>query len=123
MTSSKMIYFAALMVAVLANVSANISLKVAMTRLPSDSVKAAIFQLFERASFWIGFACAGILLSFYLIAIRNGPVSVAYILVTSLAMVGMVLVEYRFFGVPLGTTKLLGMALVIGGVLLVGRTQ
>lgn len=121
MMSGKFVYYTALLIAVFANVAANISLKVAVSRLTIDSVKMTIFHLLEQITFWIGLGSAAVLLAFYLVAIRNGPVSVAYVFVTSLAMIGMVLVEYRFFGVPLGAMKMLGILLVISGVMLVGK--
>lgn len=121
MISGKLIYLGAIAVAVLANVTANIALKMAMAALVPGSPKAKIFQLLELVSFWVGLCAAGLLLVSYLVALRSGPVSVAYITVTSLAMVGLVFVEKSFFGSSIEMAKILGVCLVISGMILVTK--
>ncbi len=116
-----MLYWGPLMLAVVANVGANIALKTAMVSVSAPTNKEMIFQIVEKTSFWIGIACAGILLLSYLVAIRQMPVSNAYITVTSLAMVGLVSVEWLAYGTPLGISKILGMVLVICGISLLTK--
>lgn len=121
MTSGKAFYWGALVVAVIANVTANTALKIAMASISPDSDKGVALQVLGTASFWVGLFFCGILLVSYLAAIRSLPVSVAYVLVTSLAMVGLVIVERILLGVPLETARILGMGLAICGVWLMTR--
>jgi multidrug transporter EmrE-like cation transporter len=81
----------------------------------------AIYQLLSQMSFWIGLTFAGVLLTSYLIAIRDIPVSIAYVAVTSLAMVGLVIIEASFHSAGLGLSKILGMSLVVAGVFLLTK--
>jgi multidrug transporter EmrE-like cation transporter len=116
------IYWIALIIAVASNVTSNISLKIAMSEISPTSEKATLLQIIELKSFWIGIFFAGALLCSYLFAIRTLPVSIAYAVVTSLAMVGLLIMERVIFGTTIDTTKLIGIALVIAGVFLLTRT-
>lgn len=117
------LYFswAALALAVTANVVANASLRQAMVSVNSDSNKSVFVQVLTQPSFWIGLVFAGILLLSYLAAIRNIPVGTAYAFTTSLAMVGIIVVEHRLFGTSISTSKSAGIAFVALGVWLMTK--
>jgi len=123
MIANSMSHWLALAVAVVANVAANTALKVAMSSVTGNSGKVAFLQLLSLGSFWIGLVFAGILLVSYLLALKSIPVSIAYVCVTSLAMVGLVIVEKGLFGVQVGPAKIAGILLVIAGVWLLSRTS
>ena len=117
------LYFswAALALAVTANVVANASLRQAMVSVNSDSNKSVFVQVLTQPSFWICLVFAGILLLSYLAAIRNIPVGTAYAFTTSLAMVGIIVVEHRLFGTSISTSKSAGIAFVALGVWLMTK--
>lgn len=121
MTEQKLVYWAALFVAVIANVVANSALKVAVASISANSVRGVLLQLLSQASLWIGLAFAAVLLVSYMTALRGLPASTAYIVVSSLAVLGLLVVDNTLFGIPLGGTKLLGTALAVCGVWLMTR--
>lgn len=112
MISTKLVYLWALTVAVPTNVTANASLKMAMVAVSPDSEKAKVLQLLEQSSFWVGLVSAGLLLVSYLVAIRSGPVGTDYITVTSLATVGLLVVERKIFVVPVCMAKIVEVFLI-----------
>jgi multidrug transporter EmrE-like cation transporter len=118
----KLFSWAVLLVAVAANVTANVSLKLAMTSPPSDEGGRSLLRVLSLGSFWVGLLAAGVLLVSYLLALRTIAVSTAYVAVTSLAMIGLVLAERKVFGAPIDASKLAGMACVVVGVWLLART-
>ncbi len=111
----------ALAVAVIANISANLLLKQVMVRVDPASTRSTLLQVLSSASFWLGIAAAAVLLLAYLVAIRNISVGTAYVVTTSLAMVGIVLLENRLFDVSIGPTKAVGIVLVVLGVWMISR--
>ena len=121
MMSQKFFYWGALAIAIVANISANTALKKTMTSVSGSSGKELVLHVLTQASFWIATIFLGILLISYLAALRSVPVSVAYVAVTSFALVGLVIVERFYLGAPLGVTKLFGVALVVSGVVLMAK--
>jgi multidrug transporter EmrE-like cation transporter len=121
MTSEKLFYCGALVVAVIASVAANTAFKLAVASISSNSDKGAILQILSQVSFWAGLFFAALLLISYVSAIRGVAVSIAYVTLTSLAMVGLVVVDRGLFGVPVDIAKIFGMALAISGVWLMTR--
>ena len=121
MTSGKSLYWAALLLAVLANVGANAALKAAMTSIPEDAGDGKWLAVLERGSFWLGIALLGVVFVSYLFALRSLPVSVAYVAITSLAMIGAIAVESYFYGIPVGLGKAAGICFIITGIWLITR--
>jgi multidrug transporter EmrE-like cation transporter len=121
MTEQKLVYWAALFVAVIANVVANSALKVAVASVSANSDRGVLLQLLSQASLWVGLAFATVLLVSYMAALRGLPASTAYVVVSSLAVLGLLVVDNALYGIPLGGTKLLGTALAVGGVWLMTR--
>jgi hypothetical protein len=52
MTSERLLYWGALAVAVIANVSANTALKITMASISTDSAKGTVLQVLTKGSFW-----------------------------------------------------------------------
>lgn len=117
----KVIAWISLAFAIMANVVSNASIKAAVLRAPSELGFQYFLQILTEPRFWIGAACAGVVLGLYTVAIRSIPVSVAYMTITSMAMVGLVLVDKSVFDVAIGATRIFGMFLIISGVWLVSR--
>ena len=118
MSANKLIYWIVLATAVVANIGANTAFKIAVSSLPEGARLSSALKVFDKASLWIGLFLAGVLLLSYLIAIRQIPVSIAYATVTSLAMIGLVVVDSLLFDLTLSYVRLLGIGLVILGVFL-----
>ncbi len=121
MPEQKLLYWAALFAAVIANVVANSALKVAVASISADSERGVLLQLLGQASLWVGLAFAAVLLVAYMAALRGLPASTAYVVVSSLAILGLLAVDKALFGVPLGGAKLLGSAFAVCGVWLMTR--
>lgn len=120
---TRMMTFAwlAIGIAVLANVVANITLKVAMTSAGEKAGVTAFSSALSTGTFWLGVLSAGVLLLSYLYAIKSIPVGTAYVVTTSLAMVGIAFAENRFFGTAITAPKLFGILLVIAGIAVISR--
>tara|TARA_R110002167_G_scaffold145278_2_gene336218 strand:+ start:61 stop:432 length:372 start_codon:yes stop_codon:yes gene_type:complete len=121
MSAANVIYWSALAIAIGSNVGANLALKVAMSSLGDADSGPFLLRVMQQVSFWVGLVLAGVLLISYLFAIRHIPVSIAYISVTSLAMVGLLIADLIWFGHPATLSKFFGVCLVIGGVWLISR--
>lgn len=117
----KLISWIALVLAVVANIGSNAALKRAVASLSPDAAEGPVVQLLRNGYLWIGLTLAAVLLISYLAVIRHFPISVAYLTVTALAMVGLVVVDATFFGLKLGVLNLLGIGLVMVGLALVLR--
>lgn len=116
MVFDKTIYWVALSVAVLANITANTALKIAVGSITQGSFRDKLLHFFAQGSFWLGCASALLLLVSYLIAIRGVPLSSAYPIVTTLALVGLILVDKFLFGSAISSTKIIGIGLIMVGV-------
>lgn len=114
-------YWGALLVAVVANVVANSAFKIAVSAASARSGRLLSVELLAQGSLWIGVAFAFVLLVAYLAALRGLPASIAYVGVSTLAVVGLVIVDRALFGVPIGAAKLAGIALAIAGVWLMAK--
>ena len=109
-----------LLLAALANIAANSSLRQAAQRIKGEKDLIAILVgLLAQPVFWLGLLSAGCLLFAFTMALRETPVSIAYPVVTSLAIAGLLLLDYGLLGQPIGGLRLLGVALIIIGVAIV----
>ena len=111
----------ALLVSVAANVASNIAFKRFMDSATLEPSWPALRSALLTPSLWIGLVCAGIVLAAYLFAIRLVPLGVAYATATSLSAFGIAAAGVLLFGETLKTSAMIGIALVIGGVLLIAR--
>ncbi len=111
----------ALLLSVAANVGSNIAFKRFMDSATLEFSWHAVWSALLTPSFWIGGICAVTVLLTYLFAIRVVPLGVAYPLVTSLSTICVALAGVTLFGETLKPVAMLGIALVIGGVVLIAR--
>ena len=114
----KLISWTALLLAVAANIGANAAFKTAVASVSAGAAASAPLQLLRSGYLWIGLTLAAVLLVSFLVALRQIPVSVAYLAISALATVGLVVVDSALFGLKLGLHNVLGMALVIAGLAL-----
>ncbi len=111
-------YWAAILLAVLANVTANISLKYFSKEIDFESESSVLIQSLSRPSLWIGLVSAALLLVFYVYALRGISLALAYAVVTGLALVCLTLASSPLFGLTITWSNYAGMILVVSGILL-----
>jgi multidrug transporter EmrE-like cation transporter len=107
----------ALIVAVLANVLTNISLKLAAKNVASGSLGNLPASFLAQPWTWVGVAAGGILLASYVVAIRQLGLGYCYATVTSLALVLLTIAAAVVLGERLTLTSVVGVSLVLLGVL------
>jgi multidrug transporter EmrE-like cation transporter len=76
--------------------------------------------LFRSPSFWAGMLCYGTSVCVWLAALSKAPVSTAYPML-SLGYVAVATVSFLWLGESMGLPKVLGIALICAGVVLVSR--
>ncbi|WP_138935631.1 DMT family transporter [Roseovarius arcticus] len=116
-------YWCVLLIAVCANVFANVAFKSAMRDIPAPLDLGAISTLFVAPWMWAGMASAVLLLTCFLIAIRGIDLSVAYPAITGLAMVGIILAGNFLFAEALSLQKLAGVGFVIVGIIILSQVK
>jgi multidrug transporter EmrE-like cation transporter len=109
------------------NAAAQLALKVATRPLAAfaqfdgATLTASILVLARSAPFWVGMFCYGASLCVWLAALSRAPVSIAYPMLS----VGYVIVAFAsmlWLGETLSPAKMLGIALICMGVVLVSRS-
>lgn len=113
MSGSAWIGWTALAAAVAANVGANLLLKhaVGLGQKPEAGGGSLLTQ--NPPVLVAGIMLAGLLLGFYLLALRHLPVSIAYPVVTGSAMVGIAIFSTTLFSEPLSLGKIVGITGII----------
>ena len=110
------------------NAAAQLLLKVATRPLAHfsgfnvDTLGGAIAILAKSAPFWTGMFCYGASLCVWLAALSKAPVSTAYPML-SLGYVVVAVVSVLWLGEGMAPAKVLGIALICGGVILVSRSS
>lgn len=107
----------ALVVAVLANVLTNISLKLAAKNVAGASFENLPLSFLAQPWTWVGVGAGGILLASYVVAIRQLGLGYCYATVTSLALVLLTISAAVVLGERLTLTSVAGVSLVLLGVL------
>jgi multidrug transporter EmrE-like cation transporter len=110
------------------NAAAQLLLKVATRPLAHfsdfsvDTLGNAAVILSRSPSFWTGMVCYGASLCVWLAALSKAPVSTAYPML-SLGYVAVAVVSVLWLGESLSVPKVLGIALICAGVILVSRSS
>src|ERR1700743_1647060 len=108
------------------NAAAQLLLKVATKSLShfsefnADILSSSVVILFKSPSFWAGMLCYGASLCVWIAALSKAPVSTAYPML-SLGYVVVAAVSVTWLGEILTVPKVLGIALICVGVVLVSR--
>ena len=106
-------------VAIGANVCANLAFKHAMQSTISILEKRPLIILLANPWIWVGMLSAALLLGCYLYALRGIDISVAYPIVTGIAMIFLALFGAWLFSESLTILKIIGVGLVIFGIFLI----
>ena len=77
-----LVYWIAVAVAVIANIVANAAFKTSVAVVSGESILDKVVQLLASPAFWLGAVSATVLLVSFLVAVKNGPMSTTYVLLT-----------------------------------------
>lgn len=108
-----------LTLAVVANIASNFLFKTAMAAFPSEISVASVLRFALNPYLWMAVLCCAVLLSSYLLALRQIELTVSYSFVVSLSLVGIMVLSPVILGEPLRFQTMAGAILVIGGILLI----
>lgn len=86
-----------------------------------DTLRYSIASLGTSLPFWTGMLCYGASVCVWLAALSKAPVSTAYPML-SLGYIVVAAVSVLWMGESLSAAKILGIALICGGVVLVSRS-
>jgi multidrug transporter EmrE-like cation transporter len=86
-----------------------------------DTLRYSIVSLGTSLPFWTGMLCYGASVCVWLAALSKAPVSTAYPML-SLGYIVVAAVSVLWMGESLSPAKILGIALICGGVVLVSRS-
>ncbi len=120
--------WALILIGVGLNAAAQLLLKVStrpLSHLADFSVPtlmSAVWILARSLPFWVGMVCYGTSLCVWLAALSKAPVSTAYPML-SLGYIVVAAVSVMWLGETLSPAKVLGIALICGGVVLVSRSS
>jgi multidrug transporter EmrE-like cation transporter len=110
------------------NAAAQLLLKVAtrplahFTVFNADTLNSSVLILFKSLPFWSGMVCYAASVCVWVAALSKAPVSTAYPML-SLGYVVVAAVSVAWLGESLTAGKLLGIALICTGVVLVSRSS
>jgi len=110
------------------NAAAQLLLKVAtrplahVSQFNADALVSSVTILCRSGAFWTGMICYGASLCVWLAALSKAPVSTAYPML-SLGYVVVAAVSVLWLGESMGPAKMLGIALICAGVVLVSRSS
>jgi multidrug transporter EmrE-like cation transporter len=110
------------------NAAAQLLLKLAtrplghFTVFNADTLNSSVITLFKSVPFWTGMVCYGASLCVWVAALAKAPVSTAYPML-SLGYVVVAAVSVAWLGETLTASKVLGIALICTGVVLVSRSS
>ncbi|HUY84298.1 MAG TPA: SMR family transporter [Steroidobacteraceae bacterium] len=113
---------------VLLNAAAQLLLKAAarplagLTRFDAATLAAGVALLLRSATFWAGMCCYAVSVCVWIAALAKAPVSVAYPML-SLGYVVVAAASVLWLGETLSPAKVLGIALICLGVVLVSRSS
>jgi multidrug transporter EmrE-like cation transporter len=110
------------------NAAAQLLLKVAtrplahFTEFNAATLSGSVVILLKSPPFWTGMVCYGASVCVWLAALSKAPVSTAYPML-SLGYVVVAAVSVLWLGESMTPAKVLGIALICGGVILVSRSS
>lgn len=107
------------LLAVCGNILSNVMFKNAMEQAPDELSAGALFGFAFNPYLWAGGFAAVCMLGCYLLALREGGLSVSYATVTSLSLVGITVISALMLREPLSWQSIAGVALVLGGIMMI----
>ena len=109
--------------AVVANVVLNLCLKIVSSLLSPDAPLALATRVLSAPATWIGVISAFVLVASFALSLKSFPLSVSYTVITSLAMVSLVLVALVAGFETFSLWRTLGILLVVSGVIVIGLSS
>lgn len=109
-----------LVLAVAANASASIFLKVAVSSARKQSILLDPLSYISNVWLWLGLFLYGLAFVFYTASLSQFPLNVAHPVITAGAIVTVVAASTMVFGEPFDFVILFGMGLVLGGLVVLG---
>jgi multidrug transporter EmrE-like cation transporter len=88
----------------------------------ADVLSSSVITLFKSVPFWTGMLCYSLSLCVWVAALTKAPVSTAYPML-SLGYVLVAALSVAWLGETMTPAKILGIALICTGVLLVSRSS
>jgi multidrug transporter EmrE-like cation transporter len=109
-----------LILAVAANASASILLKVAVSSVRKQSILLDPLSYVSSVWLWLGLFLYGCAFVFYTASLSQFPLNVAHPVITAGAIVTVVGASTLIFGEPFDLITLFGMGLVVSGLVVLG---
>ena len=107
--------------AILFNATANILIKVSMSRISGSGAASILAAALSQPVFWAGLISFGLALAAYSLVLTRLNLSIAYPIMVSMGLVIVVLVSGFYLNESISILQILGFALIIAGVWLVAR--
>jgi multidrug transporter EmrE-like cation transporter len=116
-----MAYWIALMIAVVANIGANIAFKTFVDGFQGQLSFGTIGAALGSPWLWLGILSGVLIVAGFLYALQGIPLATAYIAATCLSIVGVAILGMTLFGEAVSLQGWVGIAVVLVGIsLLVG---
>ena len=110
-----------LALAILFNATANVLIKVSMSRISGSGAAAILTAAISRPAFWAGLISFGLAFGAYSMVLTRLNLSIAYPIMVSMGLIIVVLVSGFYLNESISILQILGFALIITGVWLVAR--
>lgn len=91
-------------------------------KIAGNNLELTILGILFNWTLWIGILCAGIGAILMTLALKHGELSILFPFV-SLSFIWTIIIAWLAFGETLGAGSLLGIAIIIIGVITLGKTE
>ena len=113
----------ALTIAIISNVTANVTLKYAMITGGEKLINGDIVGFLNQPWPWIGGLSCVVLLGSYLVAIKNIGLGTSYAMVTTLALVIITITAAFIFNERITGLKVVGITLILSGLFIIIKSE
>ncbi len=86
-----------------------------------DAVEGSAWQVLLSPWFFAGLVCYGVNVVLFVLALRTLPVSIAYPVLAATGFGFLAVAAYFLFSEHLGVLQIAGLAMIVGGILLVAQ--
>jgi multidrug transporter EmrE-like cation transporter len=117
----KMSHWTLICIAAGANVALNLLLQQGGKSLDTHDLRRLIFSIVMSPWMWLAGLCAVVLLTAFVAAIRQYPLSITYIAVTSMAMVALTVLGALLQYESVSLTRATGLILIVAGLALTAQ--
>jgi multidrug transporter EmrE-like cation transporter len=110
-----------LALAILFNATANVLIKVSMSRISASGGVSVLVAALSQPAFWMGLISFGLALAAYSLVLARLNLSIAYPIMVSMGLVIVVLISGFYLNESISIMQILGFSLIVTGVWLVAR--